>query len=323
MGIQTPQTQKWPGDRAILFVHGIGNAKPGDYTPLVDQLTTILGDDAKTIAIYFLYYDELNQAVADHIHADVLFTRLINALRRNYDGTTLGNVAASFGGDVIWPVLAADARLAIRTRLIAQLQQIVRDGIASKVRTNDQRVSIIAHSMGNFHVYEALSYASATPNQGLGPATSGFVLDNLIMMASPVQLIRSVATSLGAAVPQPSTIYTVSKPVLDIPSQTTDDGVVVPCAQRTIAITGNLDPVGGYLLRKQIATAYMNLAGQTSYIDAEQIASVAGAPENVTLAAILQSALQNGGTPTITPNNPHDWGQYVARHAADLRGWLA
>ncbi|MDB4915555.1 MAG: hypothetical protein JWM95_3199 [Gemmatimonadetes bacterium] len=322
MSVQDPQSQPWPGDRAILFVHGIGNAQPGDYTPLVQQLQAILGAEAQSIAIYFLYYDVIDQAVADKIHANVLFTQLVNVIRQNYDGSALGNVAASFGGDVIWPVLVAEARLAIRTALVAQLLQITRDGTSSGVRTNDQRVSIIAHSMGNFHTYEALSYAAATPTSGLSPASSGFVLDNLIMMASPVQLIRYVGTALGGAVPQQSTIYSVSRPSLDIPSETTPSGIVVPCARRTVAITGNLDPVGGYLLRKQLDWAYMKLPGQTTFIDQEQLASVNGS-ESLTLVNILQSALQNGGPPTITPNNPHDWGQYVQRHAADLKGWLA
>ena len=322
MTIQDPQSQKWPGDRAILFVHGIGNAKPGDYNPLVQQLQAILGADANKIATYFLYYDAINQAVADKIHADILFTKLVDAIRRGYDGTNLGNAAASFGGDVIWPVLAAEARLAIRTGMIAQLQQIVRDGVKAGIRTNDQRVSIIAHSMGNFHTYEALSYASSTPTEGLGPASAGFVLDNLIMMASPVQLIRHVAQSLGGAFPQRSTIYTVSKPTLDIPSETTPGGTVVGCANRTVSITGNLDPVGGYLFRKQLDWAYMDLEGQKAFIDQEQVASVNG-NEVLSLTNILQSALTNGSAPTITPNNPHDWSAYVQRHAADLKGWLA
>ena len=28
-----PETKEWPDNRAVLFVHGIGNSKPGDTQP--------------------------------------------------------------------------------------------------------------------------------------------------------------------------------------------------------------------------------------------------------------------------------------------------
>src|SRR5213594_2016780 len=56
-----PVKQRWPGDQAVLFVHGVGNAKPGSYDALVDQVKQLLGTDAASFAFYFLYYDQLNE----------------------------------------------------------------------------------------------------------------------------------------------------------------------------------------------------------------------------------------------------------------------
>ena len=165
-----------------------------------------------------------------------------------------------------------------------------------------------------------ITYVAATPAEGLGPASANGVYDNVILMASPVQLIRTVAGDLGAAIPQPSSFYTVSQPTLGIPSQTGELGAPVPCTTNFVSITGNLDPVGGYFFRRPYA--YMNLPGQDSHVDNQQLALVNGS-DKVTLESLLQSALQSGGPPVITPQNPHDWSAYVARHAADLQRWLS
>jgi hypothetical protein len=321
MATQPPQTQKWPDRHAVLFVHGVGNARPGDYAPLVDQLETILGDDARKFAMYFLYYDQINEWFSQKAQARIEFARLVQAIGRRMDGSSLGNVIADFGGDVLFPVLLPDSRLAVRSAVLQQLQQIVLDGKAANVQPRNQHISVIAHSMGCFHVYEALTYAAATPAEGLGPASGGIVLDNLIFMASPVQLIRTVGRELGNAVPQPESIFSVSSAALEIPWEPGGENEPVRCAKQTIAIAGNLDPVGGYFFRDQLDWAYMNLPGQVAFIDQEQVAAVSGS-EKLSLAAILQDALQRGGPPKITPENPHDWSAYVARHANDLRQWL-
>lgn len=39
----TPTSQVWPKNRAILLVHGAGDAKPGDYAQLRKSLKTLLG----------------------------------------------------------------------------------------------------------------------------------------------------------------------------------------------------------------------------------------------------------------------------------------
>jgi hypothetical protein len=322
MATYDPQSQKWPADRALLFVHGVGNARPGDYTPLVEQLRTILGDDARNIAIYFLYYDQVNEWFSAKLQAAVAFEKLISHLRAGLDATALGNTVASFAGDVIWPILLADARLAVRAAMLQQLQQIVADGERAGKRPRNQHISIIAHSLGCFHVYEALASAANDPASGLGPATWDVRLDNLILMASPVQLIRSVANRMGAAIPQHETMFSLVAPTLEIPGESGPQGERILSARRTIAVTGNLDPVGGYFFRKQLPWGYMSLPGQESFVDQEQLATVNGS-EELTLQRTLQDAIADGGAPKITPANPHDWSKYLARHAADLSNWLA
>jgi hypothetical protein len=316
----SPQTQHWPEDRAVLFVHGVGNSKPGDYAPLVAQLEAILGSDAKRFAMYFLYYDQYNEWFSAKQQASLAFAKLVQFLRVQTDGTSLGNVAADFGGDVIWPVLLADARLAVRAALLQQLQQIRLDGVAAGFQPRDQHVSIIAHSMGCFHVYEALTWAAANPGEGLGPASANSVFDHVILMASPVELIRTVGRTLGSAIPQRETIATVSQTALAIPAEPDERGKPLACTPHLVSITGNLDPVGGYFFRH--AYAWMDLPGQESMIDQQVLATVNGS-ERITLESLFQSALQNGGPPRITPENPHDWSAYVARHANDLKRWLA
>ena len=321
MAIQPPQSLKWPADRALLFVHGIGSSKPGDYDPLVAQLRDILGADSAKFAIYFLYYDAVNEWFAQKLQAQAAFKKLVQFISGRLDGSALGDAAAQFAGDVIWPVLIPDARLAIRAAMLQQLQTIVLDGIKASVQPRNQHVSIIAHSLGCFHTYEALSRATSSPAEGLGPASAGVVLDNVIYMASPVQLIRSSGLALGNALPQPASIFSVSAAELEIPSEIGDDGEPVRCARRTVSITGNLDPVGGFVLRAKQPWGYMNLPGMEAFIDQEQVATVNGS-EQFSLTSILLEALRTQGPPKIAPENPHDWNAYVERHADDLRTWL-
>jgi hypothetical protein len=314
-----PQTQRWPADRALLLVHGIGNAHPGDYAPLVAQLQQALGDDARNLAIYFLYYDAINEWFAVKTQAAVQVGALVSAIRSRVDSTALGNVIADFAGDVVWPVLIPDARQAVRIAMLQQLQQIVADGVRAGFQARDQHLSIMCHSLGCFHTFEALHAAAKSTTEGLAPGTDGVRFDNVIFMASPVQLIRTVAGALGAAVPQLSTLTTVSSATLSMPAERIVTGDVVQSVRRTVSITGNLDPVGGWFLRQRADWAFMNLPGQEVFIDSEQ-------PTNVTseaqLVALLQGSLRDREPPTITATNPHDWGSYIDRHAGDLKKWL-
>lgn len=326
----TPQTQRWPADRALLFVHGVGNAGVGDYGPLVERVQAILGDAANRFAFYFLYYDELNDWFAAKLQAAALFERLVGAVRAELSSNGgspsagLGNTIAEFAGDVLWPVLLADARTSVRTAYLNQLRQIVRDGDAAGIPARRQHISIICHSMGCFHTYEALVESAADQGQGLAPATWGVRFDNVIYMASPVQLIRSVARKIDGIIQQSDRLHCVAGKSLVVPGEQNVSGSLIKSARRTVSITGNLDPVGGHLMRSKLPWAYMDFPGEStfeSYIDQQQLATVEGS-EEVSLAALLQSALREQGAPDISPVNPHDWGTYVTRHADQLKAWL-
>lgn len=317
------QSQRWPSDRAILFVHGIGNANVGDYNALVAQIEQILGADATRFAVYFLYYDEINDWFAAKTSAGVGIQQLIGAIRsKSASATTpeLGNAIAEFAGDVLWPILAADARTAIRDTYLNQLRQIVRDGEDSAVAPRNQRVSIIAHSLGCFHTYEALWEAATDAGQGLSPARWGVQLENVIYMASPVQLISTVAKGIDVAIPNRDRLHSVSAPTLESPFETNVAGKAIPSARRTVSITGSLDPVGGHFFGARAAWAYMNLPAQESYVDEQKL--LGDQPQEALLSAVLHAALRDDGPPAITPANPHDWSAYVRRHGEQIRGWL-
>ena len=318
MATLPPMSLKWPADRALLLVHGIGSARPGDYGALVAQLTNILAGQPKPYAIYVFYYDQVNDWFAEKGNVPLAFASLVGSLRSKLDATNLGNVVADFAGDVIWPILLLGARDAVRTAFLRQLQQIVLDGKQAGFRQPAQHLSIIAHSLGCFHTFEALHVAASSTSQGLAPATDGVQFDNVIFMASPVQVIRTVAESIRAVVPRPSDLACLSPAPLDMPSEDDGTGNLIPSAKRTISVTGNLDPVGGYFFRKQLPWGYMNLPNQISRIDQQEWIDM----NEAELASILQGALNEHRPPVILPENPHDWSAYVARHADDLSQWL-
>jgi hypothetical protein len=318
MATLPPQSLKWPADRALLLVHGIGNAQPGDYGALVAQLTNILADQPKPYAIYVFYYDQVNDWFSDKGNAPLAVSTLVGSLRSKLDATKLGNVVADFAGDVIWPILLLEARDAVRTAFLRQLQQIVLDGKKAGIRQPSQHISIIAHSLGCFHTFEALHAAAKSTSQGLAPATDGVQFDNVIFMASPVQMIRSTAEAIRAVIPRASDLACLSIPRLEMPSEDDGMGTLVPSAKRTVSVTGNLDPVGGYFFRKQLPWAYMNLPSQIPLIDQQEWVDM----KEAELADVLQASLREHQPPQITPENPHDWGAYVGRHAPDLSKWL-
>lgn len=321
-----PQSQPWPGNRAVLFVHGIGNARPGDYSPLVAQVQQILGDSADGIAFYFLYYDQINDWFAEKVRAAQQVAALAGAIRAELATMKpdVANTIADFAGDVLWPVLLADGREAVRTAYLAQLQQMVRDGTknGTGLRPRELRITIIAHSLGCFHTYEALHTAAADPTLGLTPATWGVRFERVIYMASPVQLIRTVASKIAFAVPRRDTLHCLSQGALCNPSEKDEEGNDVAAVKHVVSITGNLDPVGGWFVRARAPWAYTELPGQQSFIDQQQLATVS-LPDDLSLAALLQAALRGDQPPSITPNNPHDWSEYVRRHDTELRQWLA
>jgi hypothetical protein len=321
----SPQSQRWPSDRAILFVHGVGNAQPGTYEPLVNQVKDLLGPEANRFAFYFLYYDQLNEWAAAKMNAAGLVADLVRVIRGELASTAvqIANVMSEFACDVIWPVLLADARNAVRAAYVAQLQQILLDGKANGKAAEDLHVSIIAHSLGCFHTYETLHEAVSDPGLGLAPATWNTQFENVIYIASPVQLIRHVAQKMSVAIPQRDKLHCLSAAGLSLPAERDSANQMVPVVRKkTVSITGNLDPVGGHFFRAKADWAYMNLPGQTPIIDPQIPAQIPGLTDDESFVSVLQSALLSGEPPRITPQNPHDWGAYVQRHSSDLRGWL-
>ncbi|MEP7382702.1 MAG: hypothetical protein ABI910_13520, partial [Gemmatimonadota bacterium] len=244
------QTQPWTGKRAILLVHGIGNAAKGDYEQLLAEVQAMLGPALDSTVIYQLWYDQVNDWFQAKTDLGELLTTAVHALRDTINDPEMGEAIADTVGDLLWPVLVADARTAVREAYIAQLKQMVADGINSGVPARRQKLSIICHSLGCFHTYEALHHIAQFASHALQPATHEVVFDNVIFMASPVQMIRSVADTLGSLVPNRRWLYTVQGDTLSIPFETTLTGIKVPSVRRWASITGDLDPVGGFFFRE-------------------------------------------------------------------------
>jgi hypothetical protein len=316
----TPLSVRWPSDRALILVHGIGDYSATSYEPLLAALKAAIGDEvwAQT-AVYPDLYDVFNDWAAAKLSAAPATTRLIAHLAPRFNGEKLGQVAAEFAGDVLWPVLAVDVRRTLREVLLAQIAQVFLDGDDTEFRRHDFRVSIVAHSLGCFHVYEALSAAAAEPDHRLQPTTDAVRFESVVLMASPVQLIRSVAKRLHAVVPSRDDLYCLRGDTLQLPGRKNTAKVLVSSARRTVSLTGNLDPVGGYLLRERLEWAYMSLPGQESVVDPQSL--VAGDTADA-LRAALESARTAQGGPPLAVNNPHDWVGYVERNEDRVRAWL-
>lgn len=314
-----PQSINWPGTRAVLLVHGIGNASVGQAGAFpLDALKHALADGAPEVAIYTINYDFIN----DWIDRKVNFTAAITALRGALTaklGNGSGDAAiADQIGDVLWPVLSPDLRLAVRDAIIAQLAQIELDRLESAIMRRkdplDYQTSIIAHSLGCFHTYEVLTAIATEPAHNLQPATDLTTFDSVILMASPVQLIRTVAGLIRAAVPQLATLATLAKP-LAIPSEAVS-GQVIPCTSDFISITGSHDPVGGHVLGQKLPWAYMDIPGQHSTIVSQHALNI---DTRDTTALALAHTVAAGG---VALQDPHSWSAYMDAQARQLRGLL-
>jgi hypothetical protein len=315
----TPQSQLWPGTRAILLVHGIGDASTGmDGAFPGDSVQKILGDEADEIAIYRLNYDFIN----DWLATKVQFANGIKALKEAVKGKLGADdssaMIADYSGDVLWPILSLDIRFAVRDAFLAQLQQIQIDRGESALSRGqdplDYQTTIIAHSLGCFHTYEGLTAAATEPSHALRPASDLVTFDSVILMASPVQLIRTVAGIIGPVVPDKSSLATLANP-LAIPSETRK-GKTVFCTKDFISITGTHDPVGGHLLGKKLDWAYMDIPGQHSVIVSQLLLDI---DTSAGTASALAHAFANGG-PSL--KDPHSWTAYIETQAKLLRGVL-
>lgn len=314
-----PQSQTWPGTRAVLLVHGVGDASTGrDGAFPTQAIERALGDEARNVAIYRINYDFINDWLAKKVNFSAGVAAFKKAIKVAAGDSELDEVIAEYAGDVLWPVLSVELRLAVRDAMIAQLNQMQIDrGESALARGDDPlsyQISIVAHSLGCFHTYEVLHAIAAEPKYELQPASDLFTFDSVVLMASPVQLIRTIAGKISTLVPDKETFATLAKP-LAIPAETRR-GRTVPCTKDFFSITGTHDPVGGHLLGKKLDWAYMEVPGQHSVIVCQQFLDI-NTSQGTALA--LASAFANGG-PKV--NDPHSWATYIKTEAKLLRGLL-
>ena len=200
---------------------------------------------------------------------------------------------------------------------------MVLDGIAAGFPPEDQTLSIICHSLGCFHTYEVLHACLNDPSQKLHPAKDGVRFANVVFMASPAQLIRSVAGSISAFVPKGLAV--LNPQGLRCPMGVSASGRRIASVKRWVSITGSLDPVGGHLLGRKLDWAYMTVppdppfTGQISMIDSQTWIQAANEAE---LKIVLSEAVAARKLGQIPLRDPHSWSEYINGHAGDLRQWF-
>ncbi len=311
-----PVSMEWPDNRALLLVHGIGDAGPGYYDEIIATLKHVPGVDWDRYAIYPYLYDFLNDWFAEKIQLADRVDNLRKMLGLEIGDGEFGQAIAESVGDIIGPVLSLAVRSATRAAYLAQLKQMVLDGMSPGRPAMALRMSIVCHSLGCFHTYEALHAAVREP--GLRPATDGVVFANVVFMASPVQLIRTVAGRLGPLVPDANDLATLAGDGLTQPSEMAG-GKNVFSVENWISVTGDLDPVGGHFLRQRQDWAYMDVPGQRSCI-AEQDLGIEVSKES--LAEVIKTALAGDALPAGA-RDPHSWVGYVESNSELLRGGFA
>lgn len=315
----TPTSISWPGTRAVLLVHGIGRASAaGDAAFPLESLKRALGAHGEDVAVYTFNYDFINDWLVRKTGLADGIRQLKNVLRVKMGNDEAAGTIADYAGDVLWPVLSADLRLAIRDAFIAQLIQIHLDcGVSALERGDDPldyQTSIVAHSLGCFHTYETLWATALEPTHRLRPASNLFQLQSVWLMASPVQLIRSVAADIRPIVPDIDTLSCVARP-LGIPCEAMGTRNTM-CTDRFIAVTGSQDPVGGHILGRKQDWAYMNLGGQQTVIQPQHLTNVS---DRASLAAALRVAATGAGANGIAVEDPHSWTRYIENEAGRLR----
>jgi hypothetical protein len=309
-----PQSLTWPDRRALVLIHGVGSYTKANYTRLLGELEAAIGSRAwDQIAVYTTLYDVFNDWMAEKLQCASLVEELVDRLKFHFSSDALGQFAAEGAGDVVWPILSLDARHALRDAIVAQLQRVVLDGDRAGVRRAQQKITIVCHSLGCFHTYEVLAAMASDPRDRLQPVEDAVQFDNVLMFASPVQLIRSVSGWLGRLVPETDDLACLSGRGLTLPGELNLIGRFTPSTRRFVSITGDLDPVGGYLMRDRLGWAYMDVPGQESHIDAQ---ALTGPVTATTLAAALREAMEDKRGLPFSPDNPHDWVAYVQRNGA-------
>ncbi len=318
-----PMSQKWKSNRAVLFVHGIGNSVPKDYQSMLLQMQQTLGLEAGKLAYYALSYDSFNDWFAQKAQ---IASALTQALKTSFLGAgiaeNLGQAISEYGMDVLWPIFVKDAREIIQTWYTLQLQQMVQDGIKAGIQPPDQKITIICHSLGCLHTYEILHRIAKSTKDKLQPATDGVVIENVIFMASPTQMIRSVAQKLSALIP--NGLACMQGDHLSAPYEDSPLYGKVYNVKNWISITGELDPVGGYFFREKMDWAYMQVGavnpftGQQSNIDKQLWLD----PKTVKewLDILAESVAQKSLNAPL--RDPHSWAKYIEGHSDLLKTCL-
>jgi hypothetical protein len=322
------QTQKWKPrsqggkGKALLLVHGIGDPKPGSYNYLLPHVKQALGSKANDTAIYTLYYDFVNDWFKDKTQLESVLSESKKWLGQQMGGT-VASIASEVVADVFWPVLSLAARKAVQEAYAQQLQRMVLDGIDAGFPPDFQSLSILCHSLGCFHTYEMLHRCAKDEALHLHPVKDGVRFASVVFMASPVQLIRSVAGALNWIIPEG--LACLDDKGLSGPKSTTPGGSEVSSVGEWISVTGALDPVGGHVFRKKLPWAYMDVPaanpfkGQQSVVDPQDWISAQSEAE---LRLILQDAFEKRQAGKVPLNDPHSWSDYINRHSKELEGWL-
>jgi hypothetical protein len=311
------ETQTWQGDRAILVVHGVssGQSRP---PPVLNQLRELLareGSDGRVLppeaAMYEVRLDHVDDWIASRGSVGPSLGRIHQVIASRIGGEpAYQSAAAQTVTDLIWPVLSWPMRRAARDQLIAQLQQIVKDGLDAGVAPPDQKLSIICHSLGAFHTYEALHLAATTPSLGLQPETHGVRFETVVCVASPVQLIRSLSLELDRLI-EPLDLQAGRGTSLSLPAQTASTSTRSwPSVRRWVSVVGELDPVGGYDRRQRSDWGFMNIAGQETLVDDQRTLNL-DAPGALT--DVLRNALRPGrASPSLLGELPRAFQRIAA-----------
>lgn len=313
-----PLSRTWPANRAVLLVHGVGDARPGDYVKVTGHLQAALGAAARDVAVYGLHYNAINNWLKEKTALAEKLQQARAIIRLGVGDPELAHAVAEYVGDVLWPLFSRSARAAVREAYLAQLKQLVLDGIDSGVLRANQRISIVGHSLGCFYTYEILHLAATRVSHRLMPRSHAVRFENVILMASPLQLIRTVGEGMGRAIPGGGELAAFAPGGLLLPAQAHNSGKT-PSVTNWISITGELDPVGGYFFRRRASWAYMQLEGQLSIVDSQ--ASL-GIDSKAELIARLLAGVFARARPDISLDNPHSWEGYVLRHGPQLARWL-
>ncbi len=321
-----PMKRRWNGTRAVLLVHGVGNAQAGQYADLVAKVRDALGPQSAEVAIYELYYDVFNDWAAAKFDLAGLLSQAVSLVRNRaaeeLDDDPLATQIAETAGDVLLPAFSRSARAAVRDAFVAQLLRMVLDGRDAGVPRENQKLSIICHSLGCFHTFEVLHATAREPNYQLHPTLNATKFQNVIFMASPVQLIRTAFGTVGATIPGAEELATLSGTRLTQPG---DPAEYAGSVHNWVSITGDLDPIGGHFLRRKAPWAYMEVEPQMSLIDRQQLGG--DEQDEVTAKAMLLQVLKNASSsdsapPTFRLENPHSWAGYIDRHLEEIGTWL-